>query len=29
MNINDFIKSHWNYYIELEKRMEETHRYAE
>lgn len=29
MDINEFIKSYWNYYLELEKRMEETRRYVE
>lgn len=29
MDIKDFIKSYWNYYLELEKRMEETRRYVE
>lgn len=29
MDINNFVKSYWNYYIELEKRMEETRRYVE
>ena len=29
MDFIDFKKSYWNYYIELEKRMEETHQYVE
>lgn len=29
MDFNDFKKNYWNYYIELEKRMEETHQYVE
>ena len=29
MRLEEFRKSYWNYYLELEKRMEETHRYIE
>lgn len=29
MDINAFAKSYWNYYLELEKRMEETRRFIE
>jgi hypothetical protein len=29
MDINGFTKSYWNYYLELEERMEETRRYIE
>ena len=29
MDISSFTKSYWNYYLELEKRMEETRRYIE
>ena len=29
MDIKEFAKSYWNYYLELEKRMEETRRYTE
>lgn len=29
MDINGFKKSYWNYYLELEERMEETRRYIE
>ena len=29
MNFQEFNKSYWNYYLELEDRMEETHRFVE
>ena len=29
MDFQTFSKSYWNYYLELEERMEETHRYVE
>jgi len=29
MDIQTFVKSYWNYYLELEKRMEETRRFIE